>query len=68
MPYVDKRTSTKKEEISSYIVYDTVSLGKMAGKAEPFSWWTCSQIFRKIRRLEILQLFWMMLSTVFAHL
>ena len=68
MPYVDKITSTKKEEISSYLVYDVASLGKMVGKAEPFSWWTCSQIFRKFRRLEVLQLFWMMLGTVFAHL
>ena len=28
----------KKEQISSYLVYNFVSLGKMAGKAEPFSW------------------------------
>ena len=29
--------SVKKEEISSYLVYN-ISLGKMAGNAEPFSW------------------------------
>ena len=28
----------KKEQISSYLVYNIVSLGKMAGKAETFSW------------------------------
>ena len=38
MPEVDKRISIKKEQISSYLVYIIVSLGKMAGKAEPFSW------------------------------
>ena len=26
------------EQISSYLVYNIVSLGKMTGKAEPFSW------------------------------
>ena len=26
----------KKEQISSYLVYNIVSLGKMAGKAKPF--------------------------------
>ena len=30
--------SIKKEQISSYLVYNIVSLGKMAGKTEPFSW------------------------------
>ena len=29
------RISIKKEEISSYLVYKIVSLGRMAGKAEP---------------------------------
>ena len=29
--------SIKKEQISSYLVYNIVSLSKMAGKAEPFS-------------------------------
>ena len=33
---VDGRTS-KKEEISSYLVYNIFSLGNLAGKAEPFS-------------------------------
>ena len=28
----------KKEQISSYLVYNIVSLGKMGGKAELFSW------------------------------
>ena len=28
----------KKEQISSYLVYNIVSLGKMGEKAEPFSW------------------------------
>ena len=28
----------KKKEISSYLVYSIVGLGKMAGKTEPFSW------------------------------
>ena len=34
---VDERISIKKEQISSYLVYNVVSLGKMAGKTEPFS-------------------------------
>ena len=34
----DKRISIKKEQISLYLVYNIVSLGKMGGKAEPFSW------------------------------
>ena len=34
----DERISTKKERISLYLVYNIVSLGKMTGKAEPFSW------------------------------
>ena len=38
MSYADKRTSIKKKQISSYLVYNIFSLGKMAGKAEPFSW------------------------------
>ena len=37
MPYVDEKISIKKEQIFSYLVYNFVSLGKMAGKAEPFS-------------------------------
>ena len=37
MPEVDKRISRKKEQISSYLVYNIISLGKMAGKAGPFS-------------------------------
>ena len=28
----------KKAQISSYLVYSIVSLGKMTGKAETFSW------------------------------
>ena len=38
MPSADKRISIKKEQISSYLVYRIVSLAKMAGKAECFSW------------------------------
>ena len=34
----DGRISIIKEETFSYLVYNIVSLGKMAGKAEPFSW------------------------------
>ena len=34
----DERISIKKEQISSYLVYNIVSLGNMARKAEPFSW------------------------------
>ena len=30
--------SITKEQISSYLVYNLVSLGKMAGKVETFSW------------------------------
>ena len=30
--------SIKKEQISSYLVYNIVNLGKMGGKAEPFLW------------------------------
>ena len=33
----DGRISIKKEEISSYLVYNIATLGKMAGKTEPFS-------------------------------
>ena len=38
MPSADERISIKKEQISSYLVFNIVSLGKMVGKAEPFSW------------------------------
>ena len=38
MPYADERISIKKEKFPSYVVYNIVSLGKMTGKAEPFSW------------------------------
>ena len=38
MPSTDEIISVKKEQISSYPIYNIVSLGKMAGKAEPFSW------------------------------
>ena len=54
----------RKKQISSYLVYNIVNLGKMDGKAEPFSW----RSFRKFRRLENLRLFRMMLNTAFAHL
>ena len=37
MPKADKRASIKKEQISSYLIYNIVSLGKMTEKAEPFS-------------------------------
>ena len=37
MPYADERISIKKEKFPSYLVYNIVSLGKMTGKAEPFS-------------------------------
>ena len=30
--------SIKKEQISSYLVWNIVSLGKMSGKEKPFSW------------------------------
>ena len=38
MPEADERISIKTEQISSYLVYNIVSSGKMAGKVEPFSW------------------------------
>ena len=38
MSLADKRISIKKEKISLCLVYTIVSLGKMGGKAEPFSW------------------------------
>ena len=38
MPYADKRISIKKEQISSYPIFNIVSLGKMGGKVERFSW------------------------------
>ena len=38
MPQVDERIPIKKEQISSYLVYNIFSLGKMAEKAQPFSW------------------------------
>ena len=37
-PEADERISIKKEQISLYLVYNIFSLGKMSGKAEPFSW------------------------------
>ena len=37
MPSADERISIKKEQISLYLVYNIVSLGKMAGKTEPSS-------------------------------
>ena len=37
MPSADERILIKKEQISSYLGYNIVSLGKMVGKAEPFS-------------------------------
>ena len=59
IPYADKRISIKKEEIYSYLVYNIVSSGKMGGIFFlKISWrWTCSQIFRKFRRLENLRYF-----------
>ena len=33
----DRRTSIKKEKVSSYIVYNFDSFSKMAGKTESFS-------------------------------
>ena len=38
MPEADERISIKKEQIFSYLVYSIVSLGRMARKAETFSW------------------------------
>ena len=38
MPFADERITIKKEKISSYLVYNFVSLGKITGKAESFSW------------------------------
>ena len=38
MPLADESISIKKEQTSSYLVSSKVSLGKMAGEAEPFSW------------------------------
>ena len=38
MSSADERISIKMEQISSYLVYNIFSLGKMAGKAESFSW------------------------------
>ena len=37
MPEADESISIKKEEISLYLVYNIVSMGKMTEKAEPFS-------------------------------
>ena len=72
MLQVDERIPIKKEQVSSYLVYNIVSLGKMAEKAEPFSWKSVEDEresnIRKFRHLENLRLFWMMLNTVFACL
>ena len=38
MPEADKKISIKKEQISLYLIYNIVSLGRIGGKAEPFSW------------------------------
>ena len=63
----DKKISIKKEEISSYLVYN------IGWKSRTFSvkisWrWTRNQIFRKFSHWENLRLFWMMLNTAIAHL
>ena len=69
----DEKMSIKKEEVSSYLVYNIVSLRKMPGKRGHFSWkiawkWTCSQIFRTCSYLENLLLFWIMSNKASAHL
>ena len=38
MPQADERILIKQIQKSSYLVYNIVILGKMAEKAEPFSW------------------------------
>ena len=38
IPSADERISVKKEQISSYLVYNIFSLSKMPGKVEPVSW------------------------------
>ena len=69
----DRRTSIKKEKVSSYIVYNFSSFSKMAGKTESFSgkisWiWTCSQISRKFSHWENLLLLWMMSNKASTYL
>ena len=72
MPSAGERISIKQEQISSYLVYNIVSLGKMAGKAEHFSWRSVEDElavkYLEYLDAENLQLFWMMLNTVFSHL
>ena len=63
----------KKEENSSYPIYDMISLSKIVGKTQPLSWkiswiWTCCQIFGKFGHWENLLLFWMVLKKASAHL
>ena len=50
------RMSVKKGNVCSYLNYNIISLGKMAGKTEPFNY------------LENLLLFWMMSNKASAHL
>ena len=38
MRSADERISIKKEQFSSYLIHGIISLGKMTGKAKPFSW------------------------------
>ena len=38
IPSADEEILIRKEQISSYLVYNIVSLDKIAGKVEPFSW------------------------------
>ena len=63
----------KQKKISSYLLYNIVSLSKVAGKTESFSgkisWtWTCGQRSRKFSYWENLLLFWIMLNKASAHL
>ena len=52
----DRKMSVKKEKNCQCLNYNIVSLGKMAGKIEPFSYW------------ENLPLFWMMLNLLIFRL
>ena len=72
--YQYESISIKKEQISSYLVFKYCQFGQDGWKSRTFfmssNWrWTCSQIFRKFRRSENLQLFWMMLKcSIFSSL
>ena len=55
MSAADERILTKKQKSFSYLIYNTVSLGKMAGKSEPFSSWRSVEDKLSVKYLKNLE-------------